>query len=286
MCHVSNTLMSILNMGTLGISIILIFLSSSLPVCGDILKTPLLFFGVFLFTMSLFALIGLCCRISTLLWLYLFVLLLMIIGLFCFSVFSFIVTYKGAGKQVPDRGYKEYELDEYSGWLKKNVVNDKRWVKIKSCLSGSMLCMNSEPPNGNGNGNGGAVAKAAADANARGSDGGASEFYKIRLTSTESGCCKPPSYCGFEYQNRTYWTVPKGAQITQADDCRAWSNNQTELCFNCGSCKAGVLDNIKREWKQMSIILTCILVFLNIVYAVGCCALDNTRAYRYHRAYP
>ncbi|PNT66985.1 hypothetical protein BRADI_3g19202v3 [Brachypodium distachyon] len=58
-----------------------------------------------------------------------------------------------------------------------------------------------------------------------------------------SGCCKPPTACNFTYLNETYWTKPPvsgaGARDSSMDpDCDSWSNDQSELCYGCQSCKA------------------------------------------------
>lgn len=72
-------------------------------------------------------------------------------------------------------------------------------------------------------------------------------------------------------------------------DCSLWSNDQNTLCFNCQSCKAGVLENLKGDWKKVAVINIIFLVFLIIVYSVGCCAFRNNRednAYPRWKPYP
>lgn len=97
----------------------------------------------------------------------------------------------------------------------------------------------------------------------------------IFLFLLQSGCCKPPSYCGFEFVNATYWTMPKTGQAVTDPDCKAWSNEQKEVCFECDSCKTAVLVNIKGEWRLLALINIGILVVVIGVYSVGCCALRN-----------
>ncbi|XP_037441468.1 tetraspanin-8-like isoform X2 [Triticum dicoccoides] len=63
-------------------------------------------------------------------------------------------------------------------------------------------------------------------------------------------------------------------------DCGAWSNDGA-LCYGCQSCKAGVVATLKRNWKRSAIINIVFLVFIIIVYSVGCCAFRNNR--RDHR---
>ncbi|KAL3825227.1 hypothetical protein ACJIZ3_021256 [Penstemon smallii] len=62
-----------------------------------------------------------------------------------------------------------------------------------------------------------------------------------------SGCCKPPMACGFNYSNPTTWIAP--SNITASVDCTIWNNDPTLLCYNCDSCKAGLLGSLRYEWK-------------------------------------
>ncbi|KAF6146368.1 hypothetical protein GIB67_020462 [Kingdonia uniflora] len=71
---------------------------------------------------------------------YLCVMFLLIVLLFCFTIFAFVVTNKGAGEVVSERGYKEYNFGDYSNWLQKRVNGNKNWRKINSCLMDSKVC--------------------------------------------------------------------------------------------------------------------------------------------------
>lgn len=104
----------------------------------------------------------------------------------------------------------------------------------------------------------------------------------------QSGCCKPPLECNFKYQNETFW-IKSSTSTSNNTDCNEWSNDPSVLCYNCQSCKAGVLDNIKNDWKKVAIINIIVLVFLVIVYSIGCCAFRNNRrddAYGGWKGYP
>ncbi|KAI7989048.1 Tetraspanin-8 [Camellia lanceoleosa] len=85
-------------------------------------------------------LVGSCYRVSLLLWVYLLAMFLLIVILFCFTIFAFVVTNKGVGEVVSGKGYKEYRLGDYSNWLQKRVNSTKNWNKIKSCLQDSKVC--------------------------------------------------------------------------------------------------------------------------------------------------
>lgn len=99
----------------------------------------------------------------------------------------------------------------------------------------------------------------------------------------QSGCCKPPTQCGYTFVNPTYWISPIS---TGADmDCMQWSNDQTQLCYNCDSCKAGVLATLRKEWRRANVILIITLVALIAVYLIGCFAFRNAKTEELFRRY-
>ncbi|KAI3771955.1 hypothetical protein L6452_03127 [Arctium lappa] len=269
MVRISNNLVGILNFITFLLSIPIlaggVWLSrQGTSECERFLDRPIIALGVFLMIVSLAGLIGACCRVSWLLWVYLLVMFLLILLLFCFTIFAFAVTNKGAGEALSDRGYKEYRLGDYSGWLQKRVNSDKNWNKIRSCLQDSKVC------------------KSLID---DGSDNApVNVFYTRHLSAIQSGCCKPSNDCNFTYVTPTNWT--KTATTSTNPDCGAWDNNPNTLCFNCESCKAGLLDNIKSDWKKVAVLNVIFLVFLIVVYTIGCCAFRNNREDNSWKRYP
>nr|DAD40242.1 TPA_asm: hypothetical protein HUJ06_014565 [Nelumbo nucifera] len=60
------------------------------------LEKSIISLGVFLMFVSLAGLIGACYKVSWLLWIYLYVMFLLIVLLFCFTIFTFVVTNKSA----------------------------------------------------------------------------------------------------------------------------------------------------------------------------------------------
>lgn len=188
---------------------------------------------------------------------------LLILVLFCFTIFAFVVTNKGAGEKVSGKGYKEYRLGDYSDWLRKRVNSDKNWNKIRSCLVDSKVCKSLIDDNGSTP---------------------RDEFYNSHLSSIQSGCCKPSTDCNFTYVTPTNWT--KTPDTSANPDCNAWENDPNILCYNCQSCKAGLLDNIKSDWKKVAVLNVIFLVFLIIVYSIGCCAFRNNRLDDSWKRYP
>lgn len=103
------------------------------------------------------------------------------------------------------------------------------------------------------------------------------------LFNFQSGCCKPPLTCGFEYSNPTTWVgLPNLAAGT---DCTLWNNDLSQLCYNCNSCKAGLLGNLREEWKKTNIVLIITVVVLIWVYLIACSAYRNAQTEQLFRRY-
>ncbi|KAF3778248.1 TORNADO 2 protein [Nymphaea thermarum] len=158
----------------------------------------------------------------------------------------------GLRPPVPGRVYLEYHFDDYSGWLRRRVEGPLKWERIKFCLSTSTMF-----------------------AELNQSYHFAQDFFKTYLTPLQSGCCKPPTECGYTFVNPTYWISPISSAANK--DCMEWSNEQTQLCYGCDSCKAGLIANLRREWRRADVILLCTLIGLVVVYLMGCCAFRNAK---------
>jgi hypothetical protein len=141
----SNLLSGILNFVTFVLSIPIIGAGIWLAkqhntVCVRFLQWPVIIIGVFILLVSLAGVFGAWCRVSCLLWVYLFVMFVLILLLFVFTIFAFAVTNAGAGQALSGKGYKEYHLGDYSTWLQRRVNNPSNWNTIKSCLSDAKVC--------------------------------------------------------------------------------------------------------------------------------------------------
>ncbi|KAK8499923.1 hypothetical protein V6N12_042758 [Hibiscus sabdariffa] len=173
-----------------------------------------------------------------------------------FFVFVFLITNDGAGKVLSkkDLFVKEHKTVDFSHWLQNHFVKDKNWIRIKSCLVDAKVCTTGENNNG---------------INYK-----ALVFFKnaLPLPAIQAGCCKPPSSCGLVRKNETFWEVPKSGWATSDPDCLTWNNNPGKLCYDCNSCKSGILAKLRKEWKCLAIINIILLIFLVFVYSVGCCA--------------
>ncbi|XP_044959587.1 tetraspanin-8-like [Hordeum vulgare subsp. vulgare] len=260
MARCSNGLLGLLNAGVLVLALAVlgggIWLShrAATTDCERFLERPVIALGALLLALSLAGLAGSLCGASCLLWLYLVALFILIALLLVFTAFAFVVTNRGAGSVVSGRGYKEYRLGEYSTWLQRRVEDSENWARIRSCLRDGSVCQRF---------------------GARGES--LQQFVTNNLSPIQSGCCKPPTGCNFTYQSETMWVKPSGFNATNDPDCNTWSNDQRALCYDCQSCKAGVLANLKNDWKKIATVNIVFLIFLIIVYSVGCCAFRNNR---------
>ncbi|KAG6476253.1 tetraspanin-8-like [Zingiber officinale] len=274
MVRFSNVLVAIVNLIALIISfpiigIALWFRLQPLSECERFLQFPLFALGAFLFLVSVLGFIGSCFRISIFLWVYLFLIFLLILATIIFSVFAVVITNKGVGEVVSGRGYEEYRLGDYSNWLQKNVGDEKTWKVIEGCVKDAKVCGKFDREVGKK----------------------ATEFYNMNLSPMQLGCCKPPSFCGFTYVNSTNWAVPKSGFASSDIDCKSWSNEQERLCYKCSSCKAGFIATLKEGWKKIAIFNIILIVFLILMYSLGCCAFRNNKSHRppkhyYRGAYP
>ncbi|XP_010536954.1 PREDICTED: tetraspanin-7 isoform X2 [Tarenaya hassleriana] len=265
MFNISNNLLGILNFFTFLLSIPILSVGiwlgkNAATECEGFLDKPILLLGLFLMAVSIAGLFGACCRVSCLLWLYLLAMFVLILIGFCFTIFAFAVTNRGAGQVLSDRGYREYRLGDYSGWLRKRVTDPNNWNRIRSCLIYSNVC---------------------SVFHGRYAGDSMDEFYKANLNALQSGCCKPSNDCAFSYVSPTNWTKTPGPYTNE--DCDLWDNKADALCYDCQACKAGLLDNIKNSWKKVAQVNIVFLIFLIVVYSIGCCAFRNNRRSSWRR---
>lgn len=248
MYRFSNTVIGFLNLFTLLVSIPLIggglWMARSNTTCESFLQMPLLLLGFVVLIVSLAGFIGACFHVAWVLWVYLFVMLMLIATLLSLTIFGFGVTGRGGGEAVPGRLYKEYHLEDYSPWLRKRVSDPANWKKIRSCLMSSNTCskLSLWTP---------------------------LDYLERDMTPIQSGCCKPPTSCNYESGG--------GTMVAQDPDCFKWNNAAGLLCYECESCKAGVLEDVRKDWRKLSVLNVVVLVLLVGFYSIGCCALRNSK---------
>ncbi|XP_057731898.1 protein TORNADO 2-like [Arachis stenosperma] len=260
----SNNVIGGINLGAVLLSIPIIgagiWLSTEVAEsCVKVLEWAVLMLGIVMMVVGLAGLAG------ALLWrvqqvrvmiFYLVAMLVLIVLLLCLVVLVYTVTLRGHGNVQPNRSYLEYHLDDFSLWLRRRV----RISRIKTCLSKTNVC-----------------------ARLNQSYRMPQDFFNAHLTPMQSGCCKPPTECGYTFVNPTYWISPIS---TAADaDCTRWSNDQMQLCYNCDSCKAGVLAALRKEWRAANLILLITLLPLVALYLAAFFAFRNAKTDQLFRRY-
>eukprot|EP00249_Psilotum_nudum_P034461 c53545_g1_i1 orf=331-1179(-) len=212
--------------------------------CVRIIQGPVFIIGIVILCISVAGIMGTWKRLTWLLGVYLAVMVFMLLSLLCFAVFVLVSNSEGGGEAVPGKAFKEYHLGSFSNFQRSELNKGSNWQRIKTCLLNKQIC-----------------------ATLRQTYPTLADFDNANLTPTQSGCCKPPTACGFTFVNATNWILPK---TESADpDCMAWNNNSTQLCFNCNSCQAGVIQRMKDYWHTILIVHLVLLGFLIFVCSSG-----------------
>ncbi|KAB2632685.1 hypothetical protein FF1_038047 [Malus domestica] len=224
--------------------------------CRRSLTLPVIGIGAVIFLISIIGFLGAMKNSSILLWIYLILLCFILVGILVFTVLAFIVTNNGSGHSVVGLRYKEYQLHDYSPWFLKQLNNTQNWKHLKSCLVKSNDC-NDLPKKYK-----------------------TLKQYKLaKLTPVEAGCCRPPSECGYPAVNASYYDM-SFHPVSSNKDCKLYKNARDTKCYNCDSCKAGVAQYMKTEWRLVAIFNVALFVVLSMIYFVGCCARRNAARVR------
>ncbi|RZC68273.1 hypothetical protein C5167_031529 [Papaver somniferum] len=228
--------------------------------CVHLFRWPVLILGILLLIVSLAGFVGSYWNRQGLLAFYLFSMAALIVVLLILLIFAFVVTRHDGSYIVPGRGYKEYRVEGYSSWLRNYVTESENWSKVRSCLAQTDVCTELSQEYSS-----------------------ADHFFSAHISPLQSGCCKPPTICGFTYVNPTFWVNP--ANPTSDPDCLLWSNDQHQLCYGCKACQAGVLGNLRKEWRKANKALIITVVVLICVYIIGCSAYKNAQTQELFRRY-
>ncbi|CAO2188390.1 unnamed protein product [Urochloa humidicola] len=277
--RMSNNVIGALNLATLLLSIPILVLGIWLRSrpdgtgCDHFLSTPAVSLGAALAAVSLAGLLGACFRATWLLWLYLLATLALALALLCFTAFAFAVTATTTTRHG-DGAVPGNEAEAgYTAWLRRHVEGGRSWDRIQTCLADAGVCKRLEDDNDDNN----KKKKAATLATAAGG-----------LSPVESGCCRPPSSCNFTRAGGTEWTKkPAASASARGDpDCGRWDKDDDKLCYGCESCRDGVAEALRRDWKRAAVVNAVFLAFIVAVYAVACCAFRNSRRdnFAYHRS--
>lgn len=140
----SNAVIGWLNLVGLVASIPIIaaglWLARSKSTCETSLQGPVLGLGFLVLLVSLAGFSGAWFGVAWALSVYLVAVVVMIAALLGITVFGFAVTGGGGGAEVEGRNYREYRLEDYSGWLRHQVESTKYWRTARACVVGSKAC--------------------------------------------------------------------------------------------------------------------------------------------------
>ncbi|XP_076935531.1 tetraspanin-2-like [Bidens hawaiensis] len=229
--------------------------------CVRWLRYPVLIIGILFLLLALTGFIGAYYNKQALLALYLFCnALLIIIGL-VLLILAFVVTRQTGEFNVSGRRYKEYKLLGFSTWLRDHVTDEESWRRVRACLASSSTC-----------------SKLTQDKTYS-----ADQFFAKDISPLQSGCCKPPTVCGYQYVNPIMWI--NLSNPTGDTDCPIWNNDPNHLCYDCDSCKAGLLGNLRKEWRKANVILIVAVVALICLYLIACSAYRNAQTEEIFRRY-
>ena len=148
MARLSHGLLGALNLVTLLLSLPVVcagvyFRMRAATECERALQLPVIAFGCALLLLSLVGLAGGWGHrgaATPFLWAYVMFMFLLVVAVFALTVFAFVVTNRGAGGAVSGRGYREYRLGDYSGWLQARIAEPETWRRVESCLSEARVC--------------------------------------------------------------------------------------------------------------------------------------------------
>ncbi|KAL9682763.1 hypothetical protein QQ045_014571 [Rhodiola kirilowii] len=262
---VSNKIISFLNFTAILCSILIIgsgiwLANKPDSHCIRAFRWPILVLGALILLVALAGFVGAYWNKAGLLAFHLFIMSVLIVLLLIILVFAFVVTRPSGAYRVDGRAYEEYRLDGFSKLLRDRVASSANWRKIKACLSESSVCS-------------GLTQDYFA----------AQDFFSAHLSPLQSGCCKPPTVCGYNYLSPTVWINP--VNVGADPDCPTWSNDQSQLCYNCNACKAGLLGNLRQEWRRVNVFLMIAVVVLIFIYVIGCSAFKNAQTEDLFRRY-
>ncbi|KAL2340599.1 hypothetical protein Fmac_008539 [Flemingia macrophylla] len=217
--------------------------------CDKVLQYPLLFGGLMVSVVSTLGLLGALCSLTAALYLYLLLAFFLLLAFASFTVAALFVSARPY--HAPHLGFR---VRDFSPFLQHYVTHPSHWHDTRRCLLAARICL-------------GLTLHANND----------SRIFQ-HWSSTQYGCCKPPVQCGFTLmKNSTFWDVPKVGPSMNDSDCMAWNNSEDKLCYDCDSCKGGVLANIRKQWRHLTIFNICVIVLVTTVYILGCYAIRNNR---------
>uniref|UniRef100_A0A803L0C3 Uncharacterized protein n=2 Tax=Chenopodium quinoa TaxID=63459 RepID=A0A803L0C3_CHEQI len=174
---------------------------------------------------------------------------LILLLLLALGIFALAVSSKGGGKSIPGILYKEYYIESYSKWMQNKVHDARNW---ENCYK--KVIVNKE--------------HVCTKFGKKYKQDSLDKLHKRNLSPYESGCCKPPEECNFNYTSPTVWVKPENGNYSNVD-CNKWDNDPKTLCYDCQSCKAALLQDVTSHWFFTGVFLVVMLGLLFLL-GIGC----------------
>ncbi|TYH57735.1 hypothetical protein ES332_D08G110300v1 [Gossypium tomentosum] len=129
-------------------------------------------------------------------------------------------------------------------WFEMKIHDNELWNNIKECIYDTGVCRD----------------LALTSTKLKSYD-----FSMKKLSSVESGCCRPPADCPLQYVNATFWEKNDQMQTdsdTYNPDCDLWKNDRDALCYDCLTCRQGYMKALRSKWLKLGVFLVCMALLL------------------------
>lgn len=212
--------------------------------CEKYATVPVFLIGAFFLLVSVLGLFGAWFLLVPILYTYLVLTFVVLVGFLVLSIFIFVVTSQGGGYTVAGQTFKEYRLSAYSDYVQHRLNKVSNWNHLKAVIAASDNCVKFD-----------AVSPV---------DYPYSDFNPI-----QSGCCRPPAECGYAMTgNGTFATT--SVPVSANPDCTRYSNDDSIKCYDCDSCKGGVAQELKKTGRIAGIVTLVIFLILVVILVTAC----------------
>ncbi|KAL9679325.1 hypothetical protein QQ045_017183 [Rhodiola kirilowii] len=221
--------------------------------CDDHLYPHVLEIGLVLLIISLLGMIGLCYRIKSLLWIYLFIIVIRIVVHILLITIAYVLIRNQRALHHDYSKGDEYKIEDFAGFAT-DYADGNQWEASRSCVTKYNLCRSFD-------------------------------YYRSSMSPKDFmlnhpvlwGCCQPPESCRYRYEGEMMWGVPENGIQSNNTDCYKYSNNKEVLCTNCDTCKAGFLAFLYGDWLKLVIANSIIIGFFLFMVIADAIAIRDLR---------
>ncbi|KAG0631019.1 hypothetical protein M758_1G221200 [Ceratodon purpureus] len=212
--------------------------------CEKYATVPVFLIGAGFLLVAALGLFGTWFLYLPILYTYLVLTFVILVGFLALSIFIFVVTQKGGGYNVPGQSFKEYNVNDYSDYVQHRLNKVSNWNHLKAVIAASDTCATFDQIS-------------------------PVDYPYSNLNSLQSGCCRPPAECGYTMTGNGTFSTTR-VPLSDNPDCTSYSNDDSINCYDCDSCKGGVAQNLKRTGKIAGIVTLVIFVLLVGILVVAC----------------